>query len=88
MRPTSGLALRLLCDDPMERWLLRAMLQADAPLVRHGLVRLTEEQPFLSRVLRADDRVIDHLVGLGGKVDHRHLFNAFAISHDYRQIGR
>ena len=52
-RPTSGLALRLLCDDPMERWLLRAMLQADAPLVRHGLVRLTEEQPFLSRVLRA-----------------------------------
>ncbi len=70
-RPTLGLALRLLCSDGAERWRLRSRLEGGSPLLRQDLVRVTDEQPFLSRVLRADDRVVDELVGLAGQLDHR-----------------
>jgi winged helix domain-containing protein/ATPase family protein associated with various cellular activities (AAA) len=75
-RPTIGLALKLLCSDSAERWSLRSRFEAAAPLVRHGLVQVTDEQPFLSRILRADDRVVDELVGLAGQIDQR--LQAFA----------
>jgi hypothetical protein len=71
--PTGGLVLRLLADETAERWRLRRRLIAQAPLIRHGLVRLIERDglPFLSRALRVDDRVTYELLGMRGSVDAR-----------------
>lgn len=61
-RPTIGLCLEL-CGLPGAAPEARARFRAGSPLLRHRLVEVDEARPFLSRVLRTDDRVVDHLLG-------------------------
>jgi winged helix domain-containing protein/ATPase family protein associated with various cellular activities (AAA) len=62
-RATIGLALRL-CGIPEPAAGGRSRLAAGAPLVDTGLLAVEEpERPFLSRSLRAPDRVVAHLLG-------------------------
>ncbi|MGW2019907.1 ATP-binding protein [Streptomyces sp. NPDC001927] len=61
-RPTIGLALDL-CGQPVAGP-ARFRFSATAPLVRGGLLDITEpDRPFLSRTLRVPDRVAAHLLG-------------------------
>ncbi|MGH2600833.1 MAG: ATP-binding protein, partial [Dehalococcoidia bacterium] len=69
-RPAVGLVLSLLCSEE-EGWSARRRFAPDAPLLARGLLRVAEEQPFLSRTLRVDDRVLDFLLELPGRVDAR-----------------
>ena len=61
-RPTIGLCLEL-CGVPASSPWARGRFRADAPLVRRRLLEVDETRPFLSRTLRAHDRVVDHLLG-------------------------
>ena len=62
-RATVGLALRL-CGIPEAAAAGRSRLDAGAPLVACGLLAVEEpDRPFLSRTLRAPDRVVGHLLG-------------------------
>lgn len=62
-RATVGLALRLNGHDVTEP-AARRRFSGDAPLLALGLVRLEdEERPFLTRSLRAPDRVVSALLG-------------------------
>ncbi len=61
-RPTIGLCLELCALPAASPW-ARARFHPDAPLARHRLVEVDEAPPFLSRTLRAPDRVVDHLLG-------------------------
>jgi hypothetical protein len=62
-RATVGLGLRL-CGVAEASAGGRARLDAAAPLVRSGLVRVDHaDLPFLSRTLRVPDRVVSHLLG-------------------------
>jgi AAA+ superfamily predicted ATPase len=68
-RPTVDLALQLVAPGWDERVAARARLAPSAPLLRHGLLRLVDdpaqrEPPLLSRYLKPDPRVVDHLLGL------------------------
>ncbi|MEA2236357.1 MAG: hypothetical protein QOC81_1081 [Thermoanaerobaculia bacterium] len=67
---TVDLALQLLCIDDAERIARRDELRPDAPLFRDHLVRLTDDPhdaapPLLSRYVRTDTRVVDHILGRG-----------------------
>jgi hypothetical protein len=67
-RPSVDLALKLIAPSLAERMAILHLLSADAPLLRHGLVRLYEdpqdcEAPLAARVLKADDRIVDFAVG-------------------------
>ena len=62
-RATVGLALRLNGHDVTQP-AARRRFTGDAPLIALGLVRLEEEErPFLTRSLRAPDRVVSALLG-------------------------
>jgi hypothetical protein len=67
-RPTVDLALHLLCSSPDDRLTQRARFSSDAPLIRHGLVRLipdpTQSEPaFLSHALKLDEQTVNFLLG-------------------------
>ena len=73
-RPSIGLILKLCGPTAAERMCARAMFAPTAPLVRYQLVQIVEEgpsgSPFLSRIVRIDDRIVSFLLGEQG-VDHR-----------------
>ncbi len=67
-RPTVATALDLLASSPDDRTVRRVHFSADAPLVRHGIVRLVTdpsrfEPPLLARVLKVDDQIVRLLTG-------------------------
>jgi hypothetical protein len=66
-RPTVGLCLSLLCGSAAERLARRRHFEADAPLVREGLVHLVSdpnefEAPLVSRDVVLDERVVAFLL--------------------------
>lgn len=65
-RPSVDVALRLLCADPADRLLARSAFAPDAPLVRHRLIHVFEDQqryaPLLGRFMRLDERILAELV--------------------------
>ena len=67
-RPSVDLVLNLLCADVSTKLQMHARFQADAPLVRHGLIRLVPDSgrtdsPLLAYFLKLDDLVIASLLG-------------------------
>lgn len=62
-RPSVDLALKLILPDPQERLAVMSLLDVDAPLRRHGLVRLAGDGPLVARFLEVDDRLVAHLLG-------------------------
>lgn len=65
--PAVDLALHLLAADAGERLQRRTHFDADAPLVRHGLIHLVVEQEqvvssLLSQVIRIDEQVVRFLL--------------------------
>ncbi len=67
-RPTVGLVLDLLCDGLAERLEARSRFAPEGQLRRQRLAGLVEDsqesQPsLLSRYLKLEDRVVDHLLG-------------------------
>nr|WP_062337174.1 ATP-binding protein [Herbidospora sakaeratensis] len=70
-RPTVELTLNLLCDGVAEKLRRRCDFAADAPLLRHRLVRLVAdphhvEPPLLARYVVPDEQIVDVLLGVGG----------------------
>ncbi len=70
-RPTVDLILSLLCPDDGERLALRARFAADAPLLRHGLIRLAADPnflhpPMLAQFVSPDEQVLWFLLGTRG----------------------
>lgn len=70
-RPTVELTLDLLCSDVGEKLRRRSDFAADAPLLRHRLVRLTAdphqvEPPLLARYVVADEQIVDVLLDVSG----------------------
>ena len=70
-RPSVDLALNLLCTAPGEKLERRAHFAAQAPLLRHGLIRLSAEphqvdSPLLALAIGLDEQVVDVLTGQGG----------------------
>ncbi|SDL95282.1 ATP-binding protein [Nonomuraea jiangxiensis] len=70
-RPTVELTLNLLCQDVAEKLRRRAAFAADAPLLRHRLVRLVAdphqvEPPLLARYVVPDEQIADVLAGVSG----------------------
>jgi SpoVK/Ycf46/Vps4 family AAA+-type ATPase len=69
-RPTVDLALNLLCDSAGEKLARRAHFSPDAPLIRHGLLRLFKDAhqtqpPLLSHYLKPDEQIAARLLGQG-----------------------
>lgn len=67
-RPSVDLVLNLLCADVSTKLQMHARFQADAPLVRHGLIHLIPDSgrtdsPLLALFLQLDDLVIASLLG-------------------------
>ncbi len=65
------LALNLLCPTIQAKMARRTHFSADAPLVAGGLIELVGDTngpfaPVLARVLKVDDAVVRHLLGVGG----------------------
>jgi AAA+ superfamily predicted ATPase len=74
-RPGVGLIFNLLAPSLELSIKARRRLQADAPLLRFHLVEMLEDpaqprSPLLSKYLKADDRVVQYLLGADG-VDER-----------------
>ena len=70
-RPSVDLALNLLCPTAEARLARRAHVTADAPLVRHGLLRISPDPnhvqpPLLAQYLRLDEQVAAFLLGDDG----------------------
>lgn len=68
-RPTADLALSLLCPTFAARAEGRRRLAPSAPLRQRGLLHLADDgtqkhPPLLARTLKADERVVDHLLGI------------------------
>ncbi|MGH2367154.1 MAG: hypothetical protein ACRDI2_03060, partial [Chloroflexota bacterium] len=65
-RPTVDLILRLLCPALEDRVTARAALGPSGPLLRDGLLTLSDEAaanwPLLARPLRVDERIADFLL--------------------------
>jgi AAA+ superfamily predicted ATPase len=65
-RPTVDATLGLLCPDLSSRLAARLRFERSAPLIRHGLVRVTAEPagaPLLARALEVDPRIVAFLHG-------------------------
>jgi hypothetical protein len=67
-RPTVELALNLLCSTAEEKLDRRIHLEAQGPLVRHGLLVLVADPsqtapPFLAHYLKLDNQIIRFLLG-------------------------
>jgi hypothetical protein len=61
------LAARLLTDDPEQSDAVLARFAADAPLRRVGAIRVLDEAttPVADRLVKVDDRLAGHLLGVG-----------------------
>src|SRR5262249_17970891 len=70
--PSLDLVLDLLCEDGRSRRTARALLAPDAPLLRHGLLRTTDDAQSpsgssgLARFLAIDPQVLRYLLGSAG----------------------
>ncbi|MEO5814664.1 MAG: ATP-binding protein, partial [Gemmatimonadaceae bacterium] len=64
-RPTVDLVLSLLCATSRERGVRRAHFMADAPLMRHRLVRVAaaDGAPTLAATIEVDEQVVTYLLG-------------------------
>jgi hypothetical protein len=67
-RPSVALVLDLLCAGAEERVIARRSFDPQAPLSKHGLLRIAGAAPegagsMLSRTLSLDDRMVDFLLG-------------------------
>jgi MoxR-like ATPase len=67
-RPSVDLALNLLAPSAEARLTLRHRFLPSAPLLRHHLLQLFDDPshaqpPLLSKYLKLDERVVDHLLG-------------------------
>ncbi|MBI5877236.1 MAG: ATP-binding protein [Chloroflexi bacterium] len=65
---TVDLALNLLCESFEESLIRRDVFADDAPLLRHGLLRLFDdaqdrEPPLLARRMKVDARIVAYLLG-------------------------
>jgi SpoVK/Ycf46/Vps4 family AAA+-type ATPase len=70
-RPTVDLTLNLLCDSAGEKLARRAHFGPDAPLFRHGLLRLFKDAhqpqpPLLSHYVKPDEQITARLLGQEG----------------------
>ncbi|MFI0218838.1 ATP-binding protein [Streptomyces lydicus] len=70
-RPTVELTLNLLCRGVAEKMRRRSDFAADAPLLRHRLVRLVADPhqvqpPLLARYVVPDEQIVDVLLGASG----------------------
>jgi SpoVK/Ycf46/Vps4 family AAA+-type ATPase len=70
-RPSVDLALNLLCRSAEARLERRAHFEADAPLVRHRLLRLVSDPshldpPLLAHYLKLDEQIVRFLLGHDG----------------------
>jgi ATPases of the AAA+ class len=70
-RPTVDLALKLLCDDFEHHLARRVDFAAEAPLLANRLLFLISDPPdrdasLLSRFIKTDLRVVEHLLGRPG----------------------
>lgn len=78
LRPSIGLAFGLLCQGPEDRMERLAHLDSEAPLIRHGVLRLSadphqHEPPKLGWYLVPGEGVLPHLLGrttLGDRLAH------------------
>jgi SpoVK/Ycf46/Vps4 family AAA+-type ATPase len=66
-RPSVDLALNLLCQSPEAKIERRAHFAPEAPLIRHGLMRLLPEQnqaqpPLLAHYLKVDEQIVRWLL--------------------------
>jgi AAA+ superfamily predicted ATPase len=69
--PTVDLSLNLLCSSADAKLARRVHFAPEAPLIRHGLLRLIPdpqqtEPPLLAHYLKLDAQILDVLLGLGG----------------------
>ena len=92
-RPSVDLALNLLCTSPGEKLAQRAHFAAQAPLLRHGLIRLSAEPhqvdpPLLAMAIGLDEQVVDVLTGQGGWTDAWRPSVAGSIRRPCRTPGR
>jgi len=76
-RPSIDLVLRLLCPSFAERLTARNAFSAQAPLVKHELLRLdsdphTRVSSYLAKSLKVDEHIIDYLLG-SDQIDSRLL---------------
>lgn len=64
-RVSAGLALQVLGDHSATATDMRLSLHADAPLMKFRLIQLLDDEqtPLLSRGLKLDNRVVNHLLG-------------------------
>jgi len=74
-KPSPDLILRLFCSSLEDTLSLRVLLAPSARLLRIPLIRFGSESPdressFLSRPLRAEQRIVDYLLEQGG-IDER-----------------
>ena len=69
-RPSVDLALNLLCDTASDKLEKRLRFESDAPLVRHGLIKLSGEEgsgtSTLSRFVQLDERIVGLFLGAEG----------------------
>jgi SpoVK/Ycf46/Vps4 family AAA+-type ATPase len=76
--PSVNLILDLLCSTPELRSDARTLFHPKAPLLKYGLIRVTQNtqaKPLLSRSLEIDDRIVNFLLDLNS-LDSR--INSFA----------
>jgi SpoVK/Ycf46/Vps4 family AAA+-type ATPase len=74
-RPTVDLGINLLCTSIEEKLRAREYFSPEANLIRNRLIYLTEDGPegqitLLSRSIRIDDRIVNHLLG-SDEIDQR-----------------
>ncbi|HWO72388.1 MAG TPA: ATP-binding protein [Dehalococcoidia bacterium] len=75
-RPTVEVALAVIADDPAAAVSLRPLFYADAPLVRHRLLSVSEESSppsasLLTRRLEIDEHIAEVLLGAASALDPR-----------------
>ncbi|MEU4219131.1 ATP-binding protein [Actinoplanes sp. NPDC026623] len=82
-RPTVDLVLNMLCRSAADRVAQVARFQADAPLLRNGILRwpangAQHEAPLIARSLRLDEQIVRFLIGGRGLDSRLAPFCAFA----------
>lgn len=80
-RPTVDLVIRLLCSSIRERIKAREFFSNSSTLLSNRLIYFSNEdgsQLLLSRFLRADDKIINFLLGTN-EIDHRIKHHSFLV---------